>query len=88
MTGDLARQFERLGMTESDARARATLVERVDRGFTSLVGAPPAWRWFVPGRLEIFGKHTDYAGGRSLLAAVPTRLRGRRPAARGRRRFA
>lgn len=27
-------------------------------------------RWFVPGRLEVFGKHTDYAGGRSLLAAV------------------
>lgn len=27
--------------------------------------------WFVPGRLEIFGKHTDYAGGDSLVAAVP-----------------
>lgn len=27
-------------------------------------------RFFVPGRLEVFGKHTDYAGGRSLLAAV------------------
>jgi galactokinase len=26
--------------------------------------------FFVPGRLEVFGKHTDYAGGRSLLAAV------------------
>ena len=26
--------------------------------------------WFVPGRLEVFGKHTDYAGGSSLLAAV------------------
>jgi galactokinase len=24
-------------------------------------------RWFVPGRIEVFGKHTDYAGGRSLL---------------------
>jgi galactokinase len=23
------------------------------------------------GRIEIFGKHTDYAGGRSLVAAVP-----------------
>ncbi|MDO5066805.1 MAG: galactokinase family protein [Propionibacteriaceae bacterium] len=27
-------------------------------------------RWFVPGRLEVFGTHTDYAGGNSLLAAV------------------
>lgn len=25
---------------------------------------------WVPGRIEVFGKHTDYAGGRSLLAAV------------------
>lgn len=29
------------------------------------------WRGFVPGRLEVFGKHTDYAGGHSLVAAVP-----------------
>ena len=28
-------------------------------------------RWFVPGRIELFGKHTDYAGGRSLVCAVP-----------------
>lgn len=28
-------------------------------------------RAFVPGRLEVFGKHTDYAGGHSLVAAVP-----------------
>jgi galactokinase len=27
--------------------------------------------WFVPGRIEVFGKHTDYAGGRSLVCAVP-----------------
>jgi len=26
---------------------------------------------FVPGRLEVFGKHTDYAGGHSLVAALP-----------------
>ncbi len=25
---------------------------------------------FVPGRIEVLGKHTDYAGGRSLLAAT------------------
>ena len=27
--------------------------------------------WFVPGRLEVLGKHTDYAGGRTLVAAAP-----------------
>jgi galactokinase len=26
--------------------------------------------WFVPGRIEVLGKHTDYAGGRSLLCTV------------------
>src|SRR5262252_11167402 len=27
-------------------------------------------RWFIPGRIEVLGKHTDYAGGRSLLCTV------------------
>lgn len=31
---------------------------------------PDEVAWFVPGRVEMLGKHTDYAGGRSLLAAV------------------
>lgn len=26
--------------------------------------------WFSPGRIEVLGKHTDYAGGRSLIAAL------------------
>lgn len=30
----------------------------------------PRWSVWVPGRIELFGKHTDYAGGRSLLCAV------------------
>jgi galactokinase len=25
---------------------------------------------FVPGRIEVFGRHTDYAGGRSLVCAI------------------
>lgn len=26
--------------------------------------------WFVPGRIEFLGKHTDYAGGRSLICSL------------------
>ncbi len=36
-------------------------------------GAPPSSEvaaFWVPGRIELLGKHTDYAGGRSLLAAA------------------
>ena len=63
--------FLALGMAPEDARSRADFVDRVGRGFLEVVGGPAAWTWFVPGRLELVGKHTDYAGGRSLLAAVP-----------------
>jgi galactokinase len=63
--------FLGLGMPVEEAESRARLVARVSAGFEALVHAPPHWRWFVPGRVEVFGKHTDYAGGRSLLAAVP-----------------
>jgi galactokinase len=41
------------------------------RMFADRTGRQPAWRWHVPGRIEIFGKHTDYAGGASLVATVP-----------------
>ena len=34
-------------------------------------GDVPLHLWWVPGRLEVFGKHTDYAGGRALVAAAP-----------------
>ncbi len=34
-----------------------------------LGGAPQA-AWWVPGRIELLGKHTDYAGGRSLTCAT------------------
>jgi galactokinase len=30
----------------------------------------PSRAWFVPGRIEVLGKHTDYAGGRSLLCTI------------------
>jgi galactokinase len=43
----------------------------IDAAVRNAFGAEPRWRFFVPGRLEVFGKHTDYAGGRALVAAVP-----------------
>ncbi len=41
------------------------------RAFAARFGDRQGTRqWWVPGRIEVLGKHTDYAGGRSLLAAV------------------
>ncbi len=67
----IAAHFESLGMSSADAASRAALfVELESRGGRILDGEP-RWRRFTPGRIEVFGKHTDYAGGNSLLAAVP-----------------
>jgi galactokinase len=60
-----------LGFSESDAESRAALLERAIECFRRETRTEPEYMWFVPGRIEVFGKHTDYAGGRSLLAAVP-----------------
>jgi len=38
--------------------------------FVAERNAAPRRAWFVPGRIEVLGKHTDYAGGRSLLCAT------------------
>jgi len=61
-------QFEERGFGRADAVSRAALVTLAS---DALSGAQARWTWFVPGRIEVFGKHTDYAGGRSLVAAVP-----------------
>ena len=43
---------------------------RAGEALTSATGTPPTGRLWVPGRIEVLGKHTDYAGGRSLTCAV------------------
>src|SRR5262245_14051894 len=71
---ELTRATEALsgaGMDHADIPGRVDLLGTVARAFEQTAGHPPAWAWWVPGRIEIFGKHTDYAGGRSLMAAVP-----------------
>ena len=46
------------------------LMDAATAALESLGAASYARALFVPGRLEVLGKHTDYAGGRSLLCAV------------------
>ena len=50
---------------------KAELKSRVERMLTATgTDAPLRW-WWVPGRVEVFGKHTDYGGGPSLMGALP-----------------
>jgi galactokinase len=59
------------GLTEPEARRKRQLFADVEGALRSAAGAnAAARRWFVPGRIEVMGKHTDYAGGRSLLCTV------------------
>ena len=49
----------------------APLLDRALAALDRLGGASrEVRRYFVPGRIEVLGKHTDYAGGRSLLCAA------------------
>jgi galactokinase len=59
------------GLSAGEAARKARLFEAAGRRLEALGGeSGQEARWFVPGRIEVFGKHTDYAGGRSLLCAV------------------
>jgi galactokinase len=58
-------------LDQAEAHRKQALCGAVVERFRQLAGAAPASAWWVPGRLEVFGKHTDYAGGHSLVGTVP-----------------
>ena len=59
-------------LREHVATEKAPLLADCARAVLAACDAPDAdaHAFFVPGRIEVLGKHTDYAGGRSLVAAV------------------
>jgi galactokinase len=71
MTTTIAQHFESLGMPAVYAASREALFAQLEQRAAPILEGAPEVRRFTPGRIEIFGKHTDYAGGHSLLAAVP-----------------
>ena len=67
------------GMTAEAAQAKydlynaavGQLLAMVDEeGNSKHTDATHCHAYWVPGRIEVVGKHTDYAGGRSLLCAI------------------
>ncbi|MBL0940297.1 MAG: galactokinase [Gemmatimonadaceae bacterium] len=67
----LASSLEQAALDESTRAAYATLLAEAHRSLDE-AGVPSSERrqWVAPGRIEVLGKHVDYAGGRSLLCTV------------------
>lgn len=61
------------GMSAVESAAKAALFEKLDRELRRMCAPATTHKhsaFFVPGRLEFLGKHTDYAGGRSIVCAI------------------
>ena len=58
-------------MSAAEHSAKTSLYDLALAAWREQNPQPPQHAWWVPGRLEVFGKHTDYAGGRTIVAAVP-----------------
>ncbi|MBN2216751.1 MAG: hypothetical protein JW719_05205 [Pirellulales bacterium] len=54
-------------LNDEAARSKAQLLRRAAGALRS---GGNLHAWFVPGRVEVLGKHTDYAGGRSMTFAA------------------
>ncbi|HEX5410018.1 MAG TPA: galactokinase family protein [Gemmatimonadaceae bacterium] len=72
MSGTPALRLRAAGLSAGEATRKTELFARAGHALQAMTQAPVAepLAWFVPGRVEVLGKHTDYAGGRSLLMAV------------------
>jgi galactokinase len=62
----------RAGMHQDGAGAKAAIFADSARNLLQigLEAKSPAMAFFIPGRIEVLGKHTDYNGGSSILAAA------------------
>jgi len=58
-------------MSRDELEAKQSLYTGVIEQHAMLRGRAPAHVFWVPGRLEVLGKHTDYAGGRTLVSPLP-----------------
>jgi galactokinase len=54
------------GLTDAEIEAKTSLLKAAEHA----LGSQSEKRWFIPGRIEVFGKHTDYAGGPSLVCCA------------------
>jgi galactokinase len=71
-TAAVIQRLESRQLSGDAAREKAKLFARAAQTLDVAGVAPsePAVACYVPGRIEVLGKHTDYGGGRSLVCAV------------------
>ena len=62
----ITRQLVSAGMSRAASEEKTRVFGRI----SGAMSERPALQLFVPGRVEFLGKHTDYAGGRSLVGAI------------------
>ncbi|MEP7000474.1 MAG: galactokinase family protein [bacterium] len=71
---DFAVRLRESGMSSHEVQGKLALLAQCATGLASLnangMAEGEPFAFFVPGRIEVLGKHTDYAGGRSLLCAI------------------
>ena len=72
MTADhLAHALSASGLSGEAVAAHAAQFERLLATLGRERTDHDEWdAWYVPGRIEVLGKHTDYGGGRSLICAA------------------
>ena len=71
MTRPWRERLADLDLSEAAIEHAARQFGVVSTAYARRVGNPDLARaWWVPGRIEVLGKHTDYGGGRSLLTTV------------------
>lgn len=67
---ELAVQLSTTGLSPEACESKARLFARTTAALAVTGNTAPPMAFFVPGRIEVLGKHTDYAGGRTLVAAA------------------
>ena len=66
----ILRELRQRGLSALDATKKLKMFANAAKKIVQSDANRPCSLFYVPGRIEICGKHTDYAGGRSLLCAT------------------
>lgn len=68
---EVRRQLVSSGLSDAQSSVKARLFVEATNALRRMGASNDAVHcYFVPGRIEFLGKHTDYAGGRSLICAL------------------